>query len=65
MGERYGEISAYFDACREKRNVAEYDEAGRIMQSEVEELIEAAEEFRSQVESWIAQTHPDLAASPD
>jgi uncharacterized protein (UPF0332 family) len=62
MGESYRALSAYSNDCREKRNVAEYDEADTIAQSEVDELIEAATEFRSQVESWITAIRPDLSA---
>lgn len=61
MGEGYRDLSWYFDDCREKRNVAEYEEADTILPAEVEELIAAAEEFQPQVESWIAAIRPDLS----
>ena len=64
MGERFSDLSGYFDDCREKRNVAEYDEADTIMPSEAEELIGMVIRFRPQVESWIADTCPDLALPP-
>ena len=62
MGEEYRSVSDYLDDCREKRNVAEYEEADTILPAEVEELIAAVEEFQPQVEAWIAATRPDLAA---
>ena len=32
----------YFDACRRKRNLADYDAAGRVSESEVEQIIREA-----------------------
>lgn len=53
--------SAYFDGCRSKRNVSEYDFAGNISQTDADGLIEAAEEFEAEVEAWIKTHNPALA----
>lgn len=53
--------SAYFDGCRSKRNVSEYDFAGSISQTDADGLVEAAEEFEAEVEEWLRVRHPELA----
>lgn len=50
----------YFDSCRKKRNVADYDAAGMISDAEVKELLEEIECFRNDVLSWLDREHPDL-----
>ena len=53
MGPEYADLSAYLDACRLKRNVAEYRRAGQITEAEVNELIAAVEDLRPRVEALI------------
>jgi len=50
----------YFDACRRKRNLVDYDLANVATDTEAEELLRTAEQFRQTVEAWIAQHHPHL-----
>lgn len=50
----------YFDACRRKRNQADYERAGAATTAEVEALIEAAVEFRQDVLVWLESDHPLL-----
>jgi uncharacterized protein (UPF0332 family) len=45
MGKKYHELANYFDSCRSKRNITDYDYSGIISESEVKELIEEAERF--------------------
>lgn len=61
MGQEFASLSVYYDSCRVKRNVAEYDRAGEIMEGEVEELIESAGKFAEQVHEWLRTNHPELA----
>ncbi len=61
LGATYAELTAYFDACRSKRNVAEYQRAGEIMSQEVAELIDATEAFRDEVLTWLREQHSELA----
>jgi len=42
--EHYGLVD-YFDSCRKKRNLADYDVAGEISETEVIELLEEANRF--------------------
>jgi len=60
MGGQYSGLSAYFDTCRAKRNIAEYRCAGQVMAQELAELIETTEEFRREVLAWLRKTHPTL-----
>ena len=53
--------ASYFDACRRKRNQADYERAGAATTAEVEALIEAAAEFRQDVLMWLESDHPLLA----
>lgn len=57
--ERKGD-AAYLDACRAKRNTAEYDAAGRISASEADELLSFASELREEVIAHLRKNHPDL-----
>ena len=50
----------YFDACRRKRNIADYDAAGMITNAEVKELLSEASAFRKEVISWLKSEHPEL-----
>lgn len=64
MGSRVSPLASYFDTCRRKRNILDYDNAQVVTETEAEELVQKAEEFRTRVEQWIAQHYPSLAASP-
>jgi len=50
----------YLDACRAKRNTAEYDAAGTVSQSEADELRTFARELRADVITWLKANHPAL-----
>lgn len=47
----------YFDTCRRKRNNIDYDGAEIVTETEADELLEKANEFRSLVEDWISREH--------
>jgi hypothetical protein len=53
--------SAYFDGCRIKRNVSEYEFAGGVSDTDAEGLLEAVRKFAKEVEAWIKANHPSLA----
>jgi uncharacterized protein (UPF0332 family) len=61
MGEKRTEDADYLEACRAKRNTAEYDTAGRISPEEARELIAFAEELNAAVGAWLRERHPELA----
>lgn len=50
----------YLDACRSKRNVVEYDYAGGATDADADELIEFANELKTEVLSWVKMNHPKL-----
>jgi hypothetical protein len=47
MGSGIAKLSAYFDTCRRKRNLVDYDMANVASDMEVEELLKEAEHFFS------------------
>jgi hypothetical protein len=63
MGREIGDLAAYFDS-RRKRNHVDYDFALVASDTEVEELLSNAEEFRATVEIWIRTQHPAYAVQP-
>ena len=52
--------SNYFDRCRRKRNVIDYDDAFVATETEALEIVTKAKEFVGVVEQWIAKSHPTL-----
>jgi uncharacterized protein (UPF0332 family) len=52
----------YFDRCRRKRNVIDYDDAFVATETEALEILTKAKEFAGVVEEWIAKNHPSLKA---
>ena len=54
--------SDYFDRCRRKRNVIDYDDAFVATDTETQEIVAKAKEFANVVEQWIAKNHSSLKA---
>jgi len=50
----------YLNACRLKRNKAEYDRIGVVSQDEAEELIGFVREFLDEALAWLRARHPEL-----
>lgn len=50
----------YYDACRRKRNVAEYEMTGQVSESEAAELVAEAERLGAAVRDWLRREHPHL-----
>ncbi len=61
MGKPVAALAKYFNTCRKKRNTVDYNLANVITETELQELLEKAEDFRNLVEDWIAGHHPHLA----
>lgn len=61
VGPRIARLINYFEACRRKRNILDYDAADVISDTEAGEILEKAREFKEQIETWIRTHHPDLA----
>ncbi|MEX2310722.1 MAG: hypothetical protein WD738_24355 [Pirellulales bacterium] len=60
LGPAHQALIDYFDTCRQKRNQVNYDHAGIISDSEAQEIVKSADEFRLLVDAWIQQNHPHL-----
>src|SRR5712692_8728804 len=61
LGPTVSTLTSYFDMCRRKRNILDYDTAQVVTETEAKELVQKAEEFRTLVEQWIAQNYPQFA----
>jgi hypothetical protein len=61
-GQRRG--ATYLDACRRKRNVAQYDRADTISLAESRALRAATRELQDEVLAWLTEVHPELLSSP-
>jgi hypothetical protein len=48
------------DGFRKKRNLSNYDAAGSISDREAEEMLRLAKSLRTDVETWIRRTYPEL-----
>src|SRR5216684_3861925 len=64
MGSSISALATYFDTCRRKRNQVDYDRANAATETEAEELLNKAEEFRDLVEKWILKHHSRYAMTP-
>ena len=62
IGKAAAPYSDYFDRCRRKRNVIDYDDAYVAAETEAQEIVKKAKEFLRMVEQWIAENHPSLKA---
>lgn len=61
MGPGVAKLAKYFNTCRRKRNMVDYNLANVVTETELNELLEKTVEFRTTVEQWIAEHHPELA----
>jgi uncharacterized protein (UPF0332 family) len=62
IGKAADSYSDYFDRCRRKRNVIDYDDAFVATETEAKEIVTKAKEFVGVVEQWIAKNHPSVKA---
>lgn len=60
LGKERKEDAAYLDACRNKRNIVEYDYVGGVTINDANDLRKFAEEFKDDVVKWLNEHHPDL-----
>jgi uncharacterized protein (UPF0332 family) len=61
LGPGVAASASYFDRCRRKRNMVDYDAANVATETEAAELLRQGGLFLQQVEAWILQHHPHLA----
>lgn len=55
------DLADYFDLCRRKRNDIDYDAAGIVSDTDADELISKAKDFKILVEDWIKNNYPQFA----
>lgn len=60
MGSKAQKRADYLDACRTKRNVADYDRAGEISEVEVAEILDEVRNFHEDLLDWLRIRHPSL-----
>jgi hypothetical protein len=60
IGSSVSKLTPYFETCRRKRNTLDYDVANVVSDTEAGELLQKAQEFKREVEAWIATHHPSL-----
>ena len=48
----------YFDTCRRKRNLIDYDATEVASETEADELVEKGREFQTIIEDWISDNYP-------
>jgi hypothetical protein len=61
LGSKARRFLDYFDTCRRKRNVIDYDAAFVATDTEAEEILQEANAFKTFVEQWIRAAHPEVA----
>lgn len=63
MGDTFHARADYFDSCRTKRNLSDYDRAGEISVREAEEILAEASTFREEILLWLRKNHSALLPS--
>jgi hypothetical protein len=61
IGSEASLLTDYFDTCRRKRNVIDYDNSSVATETEADELLGKANEFHALVERWLAAHYPAFA----
>lgn len=57
LGDEQRDNADYLDACRSKRNTAEYDSVGAVSDDEARELVGFVREMRQGVLEWLKKNH--------
>ncbi len=61
IGKSIISLAAYFDVCRRKRNIVEYDGSSIVTETELVELQKKVLEFQDIIENWIKKNYPKLS----
>ena len=61
LGATAAQTLDFFEACRRKRNVIDYDHASVATHTEAEEIVKEAKDFLELVERWIVTNRPKFA----
>ena len=60
LGDKHHELIDYFDACRSKRNISDYDRFGMISEKETDEIISETKKFKKLIINWVKDNYPEL-----
>ncbi|MFW6128711.1 MAG: hypothetical protein ACOC6P_00500 [Candidatus Aminicenantaceae bacterium] len=60
LGDEFDVYRDFFENCRKKRNISEYDMAGVVSEKEFHELLKIIEEFKIKALKWLKNHHPEL-----
>jgi uncharacterized protein (UPF0332 family) len=60
IGSTASTLADYFETCRRKRNVIDYMTSSVATDTEADEIVQRANEFRSVVEKWVQREHPSI-----
>jgi len=60
LGPERKDDADYLDACRAKRNTADYDMAGVATKQDATELVDFTKQLRDDVLDWLKKNHPRL-----
>jgi hypothetical protein len=63
LGDQQRRGATYLEACRRKRDVAEYEHADTITLAESQALRTAVRELREAVLAWLGEEHPELVGA--
>jgi uncharacterized protein (UPF0332 family) len=62
LGKQGESLADYFETCRRKRNIIDYDAAKVATETEARELLEKAKDFQQIIEAWIVKHRPTFKA---
>jgi uncharacterized protein (UPF0332 family) len=62
LGKQSEALADYFETCRRKRNIIDYDSAEVATETEARELLEKAKDFHALIERWIVKHRPAFKA---
>jgi len=62
LGKAVSSYADYFETCRRKRNLIDYDVADVATDTEADEVVEKAHEFQALIEDWIEKNYPAYRA---
>lgn len=60
IGKPAAKLAKYFNTCRKKRNTVDYSLAHIVTETELDELLKKAGDFKILVEHWITENYPNL-----
>ena len=63
MGPPVAKLAKYFNTCRKKRNLVDYNLANVVTETELRELLTMTKEFKELVEDWIKKGFPQFLRS--